>query len=365
MYRFLKKIIATSFLFAFFFSAKAQPITVTAYYAGGPQQVDSFAAEQLTHIIFSFCHLQGAQLHIDDARDTLTIQNLVALKKRNPSLKVLLSLGGWGGCQTCSDVFANKKMRKEFAISVKQITDYFGTDGIDLDWEYPAIQGYPGHVFKPEDKKNFTSLIKALRKQLGKEADISFAAGGFQKFIDQSIEWKKVMKKADRVNLMTYDLVNGYATTTGHHTALHATAQQTEATDKAVNRLLAIGVPANKIVIGAAFYGRMWQAVPNQNNGLYQPGTFKGSVAYKDFDSKLSPAQGFVYYWDDAAKAPYLYNAAQQLFVTYDDKHSMQEKTKYVMQQHLNGIMFWQLTQDLSANGLLQTITETKSTAAQ
>jgi chitinase len=212
MLKILKSLTVIFLLFLQTAFAQTSNITVTAYYAGGPNQVDSFAAEKLTHIIYSFCHLQGAKLHVDDAGDTLTIQRLVALKRRNPSLKVLLSLGGWGGCPTCSDIFATKDAWKEFAQSVKELSDYFGSDGIDLDWEYPAIEGYPGHKYDPKDKENFTTLVKQLRKALGNGREISFAAGGFKKFLDNAIEWKKVMKKVDRVNIMTYDLVNGYAT---------------------------------------------------------------------------------------------------------------------------------------------------------
>src|SRR5215218_2796415 len=133
-------------------NAQKQPFTIIAYYAGGPAQIDSFETEKLTHIIFSFCHLKDNRLNVDNARDTQTIQKLVAQKKKNPSLKVLLSLGGWGGCAPCSDVFTSEANRLAFANSVKELSNYFGTDGIDLDWEYPVIQGYPGHKYQPVDK---------------------------------------------------------------------------------------------------------------------------------------------------------------------------------------------------------------------
>src|SRR5687767_9087764 len=170
----------------------AQPPAIIAYYAGPAQRVDSFEVEKLTHIIFSFCHLKGNRLNVDRAGDTLTIQKMVALKKRNPKLKVLLSLGGWGGCRMCSEVFSTGQGRDEFSASVKELTDYFKTDGIDLDWEYPAIAGYPGHRFVPEDKPNFTALVASLRKALGKKHEISFAAGGFTTFLQDAIEWHKV-----------------------------------------------------------------------------------------------------------------------------------------------------------------------------
>ncbi|MDP4246864.1 MAG: glycosyl hydrolase family 18 protein, partial [Bacteroidota bacterium] len=64
--------------------------------------------------------------------------------------------------------------------------------------------------------------------------------------------------------------------------------------------------------------------------------------------------------WDPVAQAPYLYNASKQLFVTFDDSLSIRMKTRYVMQQHLGGIMFWQLGEDRFSQGLLDVIDETK-----
>src|SRR5687767_10324743 len=94
-------------------AGSAQP-AIIAYYAGPSNRVDSFEVEKLTHIIFRFCHLKGNRLNVDNARDTVTIQKMVGLKKRNPKLKVLLSLGGWGGCRMCSDVFSTAQGRDEF-----------------------------------------------------------------------------------------------------------------------------------------------------------------------------------------------------------------------------------------------------------
>lgn len=336
------------------------PFTVTAYFFGGPEKVDSLAVEKLTHIIFSFCHLTGNKLTVDDEKDSQAIKKLVAAKQRNKSLKVLLSLGGWGGCKTCSDVFSTAEARTEFSKSVLSLCQSYGTDGIDLDWEYPVVEGYPGHAFKPADKSNFTALVRELRKTLGNRYEISFAAGGFQKFLDEAVEWKEVMELVDRVNLMTYDLVNGNSTVTGHHTGLYSTPEQHESTDNAVQYLKKLGIPANKLVIGSAFYGRIWENVSPVNNGLYQEGKFKKGVNYRNSGKELSPSTGFVLYWDDVAKAPYGYNAAQKLFVTYDDKRSMELKTTYALDQGLNGIMFWEITNDTYQDGLLHTIDVTK-----
>jgi chitinase len=345
--------------------AQKKDLTVTAYYAGDTVQMEQFDPLKLTHVVFSFCHLGGNRMVVRNGTDTLRIQNLVALKESNPVLKVLLSLGGWGGCENCSAVFSTDSGRREFASSVKELNTFFHTDGIDLDWEYPTIEGYPGHLYGPQDKKNFTALLVALRDSLGRKAEISFAAGGFQKYIDEAVEWGRVMPLVNRINLMSYDLVSGFATTTGHHTPLRSTPQQKESTDNAVTALIKKGVPPSKIVIGAAFYGRIWEAVSPTNNGLYQAGKFKKSVRFKYIEDSLSEAQGFVKYWDEVAEAPYLYNKDSAWFVTYDDKQSLTQKIKYIRQKGLNGVMFWELSYDVAADGLLDAIDKAKKAKGQ
>lgn len=235
------------------------PFYVIGYFAGPPEKVDSFRIDQLTHVIYSFGHLKGNSLFINSAADTLTIKKMVEWKRRNPGLKVLLSLGGWGGCENCSTVFSTETGRREFAESVKELTRFFQTDGLDLDWEYPAIPGFPGHTYKPEDKDNFTLLCKTLREVNGDDFIISFAAGGFDEFIDSSIAWSEVEPYIDIVNIMTYDLTHGASTAAGHHTPLYSTTSQKQSTDNAVKRLLDIGMPSKKLVIGAAFYGRFFK----------------------------------------------------------------------------------------------------------
>src|ERR1700712_3816174 len=115
-------------------------IKVIAYFSGSLRQLDSIDLRKITHIIYCFGHLDGHRLNIGKAGDTAKIRKMVALKSRKPGLKVILSMGGWGGCENCSDGFFTPEGRQEFANSVKEATGYFHTDGIDLDWEYPTIR---------------------------------------------------------------------------------------------------------------------------------------------------------------------------------------------------------------------------------
>lgn len=351
-------------IFALFFSIqlKAQKTVkpnVIAYYTGQNSVIDSFPIEKLSHLIYSFGHLKGDSLNISLAKDSALITKMVALKQRNPDLKVMIAMGGWSACKDCSEVFSRADGRKTFAKTTKEILNFFHADGIDIDWEYPSVMGFPGHRYTADDKHNFTLLIKELRKKLGKKAEISFAAGGTKNCIDSCFEWDKVMPLVNRVNVMSYDLVSGYATQSGHHTPLYATAQQSLSGDYAVKALIDLGVPAQKIALGAAFYARIFENTTDANQGLYQPTKFLSGISFKDLKKQFTTENGYTYYWDDNAKAPYYYNPQTKYFVTFDDPKSISLKTKYVIDQKLNGIMFWELTNDAYTNGLLDVIDKT------
>jgi len=332
---------------------------VIAYYTGRGTVIDSFPIENISHLIYSFAHLKGDSLHVRSAKDSALIAKMVTLKKRNPDLKVMIALGGWGGCANCSEVFNRDNGRKTFAKTTKALLDYFKADGIDLDWEYPGVLGFPGHKYTLDDKHNFTLLIKELREKLGAKAEISFAAGGTKNCIDSCFEWDKVMPLVNRVNVMTYDLVSGYATVSGHHTPLFSTPQQELSADYAIKAITAYGVPANKIALGAAFYARIFENSTDANLGLYQPTKFVSGVSFKNFKTQFTEENGFKYYWDEVANAPYYYNTTTKRITTFDDPKSISLKTKYVMDKGLNGIMFWELSDDSYKDGLLDVIDTT------
>ena len=151
----------------------ATPRVIT-YYSGGPNDIDRIPLSVVSHVIFSVLHLEGNRIALDDANDSLALQRIVELKKKKPSLRVSVAFGGWGGCATCSELFSSDGGRIEFSESVLNLSRSMGFDGLDIDWEYPAISGYEGHSYKAEDKANFTKLVMKLRQTLGEGFIISF-----------------------------------------------------------------------------------------------------------------------------------------------------------------------------------------------
>ena len=338
--------------------AQAKKINVIAYYSGNISEIDNYDITKLTHIIYSFCHLKGNELYVGSAQIPI-IKKLVSLKQKNARLKIQLALGGWGGCKTCSEAFSTKQGREAFSASTKKLLDELEVDGIDLDWEYPAVQGPEGHQFLPEDKPNFTELVKSLRNALGTKKEISFAAGGFPAFLEQAIEWKKVMPLVDRVHLMSYDLVNRDSDSTGHHTGLYSTPNQISSADNSVRYLRSIGIGADKLVIGMAFYARIFETKKEETTGLYQPAEFKSFLVSREYANTFGAEAGYVSLWDSTAHAPYSYNKTKKMFATYDNERSIAEKTEYAIKNKLNGVMFWELRQDKPKDGLLDVIYKT------
>ena len=67
--------------------------------------IEKYELDKLTHLVFCFAQLKGNKISLINKGDDERLTRFVALKAKYPKLKVLVSFGGWGGCETCSDVF--------------------------------------------------------------------------------------------------------------------------------------------------------------------------------------------------------------------------------------------------------------------
>ncbi|MBR5515203.1 MAG: InlB B-repeat-containing protein, partial [Clostridia bacterium] len=101
-----------------------------------------------------------------------------------------------------------------------------------------------------------------------------------------------------------------------------------------------LGVPESKIVSGIGAYSRRFLWVANRNNGLFQPGTCDESNLHYDLlVSNYINKNGYTRYWDDTAKAPYLFNPSNGEFITYDDPQSIKYKCELAVNKGIRGLM--------------------------
>jgi chitinase len=185
----------------------------------------------------------------------------------------------------------------------------------------------------------------------------------------QNLEIENLSATLDWINLMAYDLAGQWDPQTGHNAPLYDQADN-PADDRlnwnsSIDAYLAAGVPNDKLVIGAPFYGRVFGGVGSTNNGLFQPDTQivsgtdgqSGYLSYWDIQERyLNTGSGYTRYWDNEAQVPYLYNPDTQQFVTYDDEQSIGLKADFINDRNLGGLMFWELATDARDHSLLNTV---------
>lgn len=285
---------------------------------------------------FCMTHINYAFGHVNDTFDGVRIDNpqrlkdMVALKKMNPDLKVMLSVGGWGSGRF-SEMAMDRTLRRSFADDCLRVVGEFGLDGIDIDWEYPTSSA-AGISYSPEDTGNFTMLMKDLREVLGDGLLLTFASAASAEYVD----FVAVEPYVDFVNIMAYDM----ATAPKHHSALYESEISGGMTsDKTARAHMAAGMPAHKLVLGMPFYGR-------------------GSGRYADFNDFKDIKKDIEAYeiWDEKAQVPYIADTDGTLIVGYDNPRSLKIKCGYVKANGLRGAMYWDYDGDDEDGTLRKTV---------
>ena len=371
---------------------------IVAYYISWAVYVRDYhpldiPAEKVTHINYAFANI-GADLRITLGDPYADVEKWYPgdtwnqpyrgaynqlnnrLRALYPHVQTLISVGGWTWSGRFSDVALTPESRASFAQSCVEHIQEYNFDGVDIDWEYPVCCGLPGNTYRPEDKENYTLLMAELRGQLdaagaqsGRYYWLTIAGpAGYDKM--ENFELGPIAEHLDWVNVMCYDFHGAWELSlTNHHTPLYPNPADPTPdpdirtkynTDWALNGWLAGGVPPYKTVMGVPFYGRAWGGVPNANGGLFQPATHvppgtwddwvSGPTGVNDFWQIQQFANSGTYtrHWDEHALVPWLYSPNQHggHFISYDDEASMQLKVEYVLDHHLGGMMFWEVTAD-------------------
>lgn len=369
------------YLFSVFFSAmfltacvnketrvivKADNYKIVAYVHGWQDNwgKNNEKANQVTHINYAFANIKEGKVVEGNENDAEALKNLNQLKLTNKDLKILISVGGWSWSKNFSDAVLTESSRQKFANSAIDFVVKHDIDGVDLDWEYPGQIG-DNNRFRAEDKENFTAILKLLRKKLdslvnGKKTYLlTVATGANQNYLDHT-DMRQAQQYLDFINIMTYDFVTGSSKRTGHHSNLEESKFDLETPKKSsrnsVQEHILAGIPSHKIVLGVPFYGRYWKGVNPKNQGLYQLANGQtGSYGYKAIADSIN-GKVFTSYWDDSAKAPYVWRDKDSLFITYGNIKSIQYKVDFIKNEKLGGVMFWQFSGD---NGdLLKTLAD-------
>lgn len=320
---------------------------IAAYVFRHLPEVTAEDARELDIINLAFGVIRDGLLYYpDDCLDQLN-----RLRTANPDIKIILSIGGWGA-GGFSIMSRTQDGINRFADSCMTVVDRLALDGLDFDWEYPTNSS-AGIDSDPSDKQNFTALLRTVRQYLdsrypGEHKMLTIAAGCGQYYID-SVEIPKIVSYLDYISLMTYDL-SGPWTPVLHHTALYPCECQESSAKSHVEMFMKVGVPAEKLMIGAAFYSRIWRDVPSgEKHGLGETAGDRESGSFGPSFTELvsmRDTDGYTVYRDPVAHAPYIYNEERREFISYDDEISVAEKVDFAKKAGLFGVMYWEHSSD-------------------
>ncbi|KAJ3011210.1 UNVERIFIED_CONTAM: hypothetical protein HDU68_001781, partial [Siphonaria sp. JEL0065] len=319
------------------------------------------------------------------------------VKKANPQLKYLISIGGWYDSNLFSAATEPQYIDK-FVTSIVEFVKFFGFDGVDFDWEYPGWEhgGQPAfagdangngnaesmtdcsettcaYPSRSNDMAKFNAMVTQVRAQLkasgktksGNDYLISMAApAGYDKM--NKLDVKTICSQLDYINIMTYDIHGEWESTTNHQAPLYDNTPKElldpngipqTSVDFSVNYWINNGCPANQVVVGVPFYGHAWTAADNGAHGLFQKGSAPPATVTKLNYVDISADSSVVSYWDTAVQASYGYSSSKGVFYSYDTAQAISAKVGYGAQKGLGGFMVWPIVGDDSNGTLLKALT--------
>ncbi|ESO03351.1 hypothetical protein HELRODRAFT_173643 [Helobdella robusta] len=331
-------------------------------YRGGlgqffPENIDSSLC---SHVIFAFSKLENNNLLAtdwDDDTQNGLYNRLIGLKAINPSLKIMMSVGGWSaGTTEMTKMISTSQNRKSFIDNCINFLRERNFDGIDLDFEIPGTRESP-----PEDKQKFALFLTEFRQNVKDESLrtgrsallLSAAVGSFKSDIDAAYDIDALNRNLDFVNLMSYSFHGDWDTVTGFNTPLYSDPGDYQSVDWAAKYYVQNGLDPKKLIIGMATYSLCYKlqdstrySVGDPVIGLCDPGPITGetgSLAYFEVCQLLNDPNTIVQ-WSDVHKVPYLINGNR--WVSYEDEDSLKIKTDYIRNNGFGGWMVWELSYD-------------------
>ena len=281
------------------------------------------------------------------------ISKVIALKEKNPRLKVMVMIGGWGAHADGFSMMAkDPAKRTAFCHSVHENIKKYQLDGVDIDWEYPTQSADNETGCDPNDTQNFNLVLKELRDTLGTDKIISFASSSSAKYVD----WKTAMKYLDYVNVMTYDMG---AAPSGHNSPLHKSSMFNQRSwDESIEAHVKGGVPKNRQVMGIPCYGK------SKKNPTSAEKIFEYSVKFYEIDDILNKGiyrgkalvRPVSRRWENTSKVPYLVDNNGVNVLSYDDVESVTAKGEYIKSGGELGAMFWEYRYDDDNRSLIKAV---------
>ena len=304
----------------------------------------------------NFTHINVGHVRLKDkvngtgieipAKSISIVEKFVAYKALYPELKVKFQMGGWGkNADGWSQMARDEVKRKAFVDECVAITQQYGTDGFDIDWEYPTYAAKDGEYINgadPSDWYNFITLLKEMREAMPDKI-LSYAASASGKYTDNV----NALQYVDYINVMTYDLGNPpYHNSPLYRSSIANNRTCQEVIDDIFHGQQ--GIPYQMMNFGIPFYGH------GDGYKLTTGNAYPASVTYADLEDiffngtcgGMNVAGKNYRVWDDVAKVPYLADALGKMYASYEDIESINAKVDFLKSRNMLGAMIWEYRED-------------------
>nr|XP_057910831.1 chitinase, acidic.1 isoform X2 [Doryrhamphus excisus] len=328
--------------------------------ANGKFTSDNIDPFLCTHVIYSLATInnfnQIATIEWNDEQQYIRLNNL---KKANPALKTLLSVGGTkNGISPFIMMVAKPESRATFIKSVISFLRTQNFDGLNLAWEYPTFNSSP-----MQDRERFTLLVKELSAAFETDASdskkpqllLSANVASIRATIDRAYEVNKIAAYFDFINIMSYDFHGHWEEATGHNSPLYPSSMDSGThihhnINSSVSHWLALGAPAEKLLLGFPTYGRTNRLTTPANglgaptNGPADAGPYTRTAGFWAFYEVCGFLTSASVEWIEQQSVPYAtYGSA---WVGYDDHRSFSSKVQWLTEMNLGGAHVWTLDMD-------------------
>lgn len=283
-----------------------------------------------THYVFSFLLINGNGDFTN--RDTAAYY-IGQLRSRDSSLKIIFAVGGADDVQAnaFASMASNSNARSNFINNIYNFLVSTGTNGVDIDWEYPT------------EKVNLVTLLRELKQRLGSQYLVSCAIGVGPWRTGISYDIPNIFAAVDFVNVMTYDIHGTWENYVGLHAALYNGGGDPEPTANAhesVKLIINYGVNPSKIILGIPTYAKLRRLSTSNNNvGAPATGEYITEIPYRDVCQRVKNGQ-YTERYSNVQQSVYAYDNTG-IWMSYDNIASATEKAKYINLNSLGGAMFW------------------------
>lgn len=359
---------------------------VAAYFASwGTYQVADIepVASVLTHIIYAFAvpniENGACELYANPSKREITnsgefikqhLDQLIALKKKHPHLKILLSVGGATASRNLP-VIVSKELLKTFIHSVIQALDkyqylddsahqvvmnYSGLfDGIDLDWEFGSGKKAKEHADSYHEMMQYCfKLLQDRSKKLGKKFLLTCAVE-VNKEIIKSLSLPSMLKYVDWFHVMTYDFANSSSAGVGLNAPI-CNPWSDYSVDNVINFLMNLDISPAKLILGIPLYGHAFDQAQEKIGSVFQKTEKTKALTYSQVKDLYLQNSECNQKWHSKCHVPYVYCPDSKVFVSYDDERSVDFKVSYAKDKHLKGVVFWRLFGDGKDHDLVKSV---------